>query len=155
MAGLRYLLDTNILVALIRDRDLGRYLRATYRLLQLPRLPEVCVVTHGEIRSLAARLNWGPAKMQILDQLLNDLGVVDLGSPGVVAAYINIDRACHAQSGGARNLGQNDMGIAAAAQATGATLLTTDKDFGHLYPGQIQRIYIDPASTLPPPGTTP
>ena len=46
-------------------------------------------------------------------------------------------------------MGKNDLWIAATAKATGATLLTTDKDFDHLYPGQINRIYIDPASALP------
>ena len=33
---------------------------------------------------------------------------------------------------------------------------TTDKDFDHLHPSHIQRIYIDPASALPtPPRSTP
>jgi hypothetical protein len=52
-------------------------------------------------------------------------------------------------------MGQNDLGIAAIAKATGATLLTTDKDFDHLHPNHLQRIYIDPASALPPPPSPP
>jgi len=61
-----------------------------------------------------------------------------------------------AHPGGARTIGQNDLWIAAAAKATGATLLTTDRDFDHLDPTQLQRIHIDPASRLPSaPGSPP
>ena len=38
--------------------------------------------------------------------------------------------------------------IASVARATGATLLTTDKDFDHLHPTHLQRVWIDPASAL-------
>jgi tRNA(fMet)-specific endonuclease VapC len=34
----------------------------------------------------------------------------------------------------ARNMGKNDIWIAATARVLGATLLTTDKDFNHLLP---------------------
>jgi len=37
-----------------------------------------------------------------------------------------------------------DLWIAATAHATGARLLTTDKDFDHLHPAFVQRDWIDP-----------
>jgi predicted nucleic acid-binding protein len=42
---------------------------------------------------------------------------------------------------------RNDLWIAAAAKAAGATLLTTDKDFDHLLGALLDGVYID-ASTL-------
>jgi tRNA(fMet)-specific endonuclease VapC len=39
---------------------------------------------------------------------------------------------------------QNDIWIAATAIATGAHLLTTDKDFDPLYPAYLDRTWIDP-----------
>ena len=42
-------------------------------------------------------------------------------------------------------VGDNDLWIAATAQITGTTLLTTDKDYDHLSPFYIQRDWIDPA----------
>lgn len=43
-------------------------------------------------------------------------------------------------------MGQNDMWIAATAKATGATLLTTDRDFDHLQGEHIRRVWLDPDS---------
>ncbi len=151
-----YQLDTSILLALIRDRQLGRYIEATYQLQQQTNRPLLCIVSDGEIRSLAARLGWGPRKLQAMEHLLLRLTIWDLSRHGVVQAYVEIDLASRAYPAGARNLSQNDLWIAAVAKVSGATLLTTDKDFDHLHPAHIQRIYIDPTSTLPtPPGHTP
>lgn len=36
------------------------------------------------------------------------------------------------------------IGIAATANVTTATLLTTDKDFDHLDPSYLSRVWIDP-----------
>lgn len=41
-------------------------------------------------------------------------------------------------------MGDNDLWIAATAKVTGALLLTTDKDFDHLYPVHLQRDWINP-----------
>lgn len=44
-----------------------------------------------------------------------------------------------------RAMGKNDRWIAATAAATGATLLTTDRDFDHLTSLLLTRHWIDPA----------
>jgi len=44
-------------------------------------------------------------------------------------------------------MGKNDLWIAATARTTGATLLTTDKDFDHFDPALLPQEWIDP--TLP------
>jgi hypothetical protein len=53
MAAALYLLDTNILLALIRNGPLGQYIDATYALRNQASKPLIIAVTKGEIRSLA------------------------------------------------------------------------------------------------------
>jgi len=148
-----YLLDTNIILALVRDRQFGKFIQSTYGVMHQSDRPLLCIVSEGEIRSLAAQFGWGAVRMQALEQLLLDADVVDLSQPGLVQAYVEIELASLAHPPGAYVMGKNDLWIAATAKVTGATLLTTDRDFDHLHPAQIQRIWIDPASSLPaPPG---
>ena len=59
----------------------------------------------------------------------------------IVRAYAPIDVFSHSQG---IDMGKNDLWIAATASVTGATLLTTDKDFDHLESAFLTRIWIDP-----------
>lgn len=43
-------------------------------------------------------------------------------------------------------MGKNDLWLAATAHATGATLMTTDKDFDSISPIFIERILIEPTT---------
>ncbi len=47
------LLDTNIFVRLIRNDEIGQLLKRERQLLLTEMVPAYCVVTEGEIRSLA------------------------------------------------------------------------------------------------------
>jgi predicted nuclease of predicted toxin-antitoxin system len=76
--------------------------------------------------------------------MLDSLVPVQLDHPGIIDAYVHLDLCSHGHSQGARNMGKNDLWIAAAAHASGATLLTTDQDFAHLIPGEIEGVIIDP-----------
>lgn len=51
--GPAYLLDTGTLVHMTREDETGQQIRATYGPLITAVTPGLCVVTHGEIRSLA------------------------------------------------------------------------------------------------------
>lgn len=57
-----YLLDTNVLLHLIRGGDLGRYISITFDLANTVHRPLVSIVTHGEIWALADRNSWGTDK---------------------------------------------------------------------------------------------
>lgn len=74
---------------------------------------------------------------------------VDVNIAEVIEAYVEIDIYSLQHPDGARNMGKNDLWIAACAKASGATLLTTDTDFDHLNPGLLAVEYIGPSSTLP------
>jgi len=55
----------------------------------------------------------------------------------------------HGSKSAGRMMNANDVGIAATAAATGATLLRTDRDFDHFAASTVRWVWIDPAS--PPP----
>jgi tRNA(fMet)-specific endonuclease VapC len=144
-----YLLDTNILLALIRGNELGRYIRQTYGLDNPTNRSVISVVSHGEIWAIAQRNSWGDKKRDALRKMLENLVTLDLNSELIIAAYVEVDAANGAVPGGARQLSNNDMWIAASTKAAGATLLTTDQDFQHLHPNVFTVQYIDPRSKLP------
>src|SRR5438128_1595358 len=136
MAG--YLLDTNILVALIRGNELGQYIDSAYALKTNLTQSIISVVTVGEMYGLARKFGWGPAKILALRELLDELVWVDINQTQILEAYGEID---HATESAGRRMGQNDVWIAATARAAGFTLLTTDKDFDRLDPVWINRIW--------------
>lgn len=142
---MQYLLDTNILLAHIRLGTLGQYLKAVYNLYALQPAPIISIVTEGEIRALALRHNWGVVKIADLQRLLNSVIIVPLPYRNIIDAYARIDHHC-VQNG--LSVGKNDLWIAATAHVTGATILTTDRDFDPLHGLFLQRDWVDPASRL-------
>ncbi len=126
----KFVLDTNIVLAYIRQSP--QYLNAESRLrltaddVQLI----VSVVTVGEIQVLAKRNGWGENKTAQLSAFIKQtLFVVDVsfGAPELLDAYVEIDCFSKGQS-----MGKNDLWIAATAKVTESTLVTTDGDFDHL-----------------------
>jgi len=140
-----FLLDTNILIAYIRWGLLGHYIEATYNLYTLQPTPIISIVTEGEIRAIALRHNWGAAKLAKLQRLLNAVTIIPLPFGGVIDAYARIDHPC-VQNG--LSVGKNDLWSAATAHVTGATILTTDRDFDPLHGLFLRRDWVDPASRL-------
>jgi tRNA(fMet)-specific endonuclease VapC len=140
-----FLLDTNVVLALVRGKELGTHIDATFGLTASKRRAFVSVVTHGEVRVLASRNDWGNAKLAVLQTALDGLVTLDINVTEVIDAYVSIDLFSQRHPDGARNMGKNDLWIAACAKAAGATLLTTDQDFNHLAPDLVSVEYIDPA----------
>lgn len=124
-----YILDTNVLVALLRAGRLGQHIDATFQPRQARFKPIVSVVSIGEILSLARQFAWGARKTADIHRLFDSLIVEDIRPPEILAAYAEID---HGSRNVGRRMGKNDVWIAATAKVTGATLLTTDRDFDHL-----------------------
>jgi tRNA(fMet)-specific endonuclease VapC len=137
----QFLLDTNIFLHFARFDELSRQIRDRYTLFSGETQPLTCLVSVGEIRSLALQLNWGANRLLGLAALLKSVGIVSLDQDGLVDAYSEMDD--YSRRNG-RPRGQNDLWIAAAARVTGATLLTTDRDFDHLHALFIEREWINP-----------
>jgi predicted nucleic acid-binding protein len=124
-----FILDTNILLLLIRDGDPARAIRSVIRDTSGEIRGSISVVTVGEIRSLARQLNWSNNKIERMDFWLAGFDIIDINHPDVFAQYVELDFASRLCG---RTMGKNDLWIAACAIATGSSLVTTDTDFDHL-----------------------
>ena len=139
-----FLLDTNILVHFVRSDPLWHKIRFKYSLMTIDPIPTFSVVSDGELRSLAFQFSWKAAKISQMKFALGYFQRVTIDMTRILEVYATID--AYTQSIG-YTMGKNDLWIAATANATGATLLTTDRDFDILTPTFLDRIWIDPTTT--------
>lgn len=139
-----YVLDTSVLLNLIRGRDLGESIDRAFGLRGAFHRHIVSIVSHGELRVLASRSHWHDQKLGALTLALQELVTVNVDSNAIVDAYVRVEENCRNALGGERKMGQNDMWIAATALHAGLPLITTDKDFVHLDGRLIQVHWIDP-----------
>lgn len=137
----RYLLDTNILVHFVRSSAIWARVRDAYQPLIAEPRPLVSVVTVGEIRSLAIQWEWGPRKLDQMEFALTCFEIYTILDNDLIRHYAALDSFCE---GIGQPLGKNDLWIAATAAVTGATLLTTDRDFDRFAPRFLARDWIDP-----------
>lgn len=130
------LFDTNILLALIRCKDfegLINFLNPDNSLIYLS------VASEAEIKSIAKRRNWGTARIEKLDNLLDAISIVEINHL-YINTYVEIDTYSQMSNPDfgpysfttPRNMGKNDLWIASLAGLMGLQLVTTDTDFDHL-----------------------
>lgn len=131
LEGAQLVLDTNILVYLLRGRRAGQMIERLYRVSQRSPRAIISVVTKGELKALAYKLDWGPDKHARLEAMLAGLPAADISHGAVYNAYADLD--FKSASFGIR-MGKNDLWIAATTLITAGVLLTTDGDFDHLIP---------------------
>src|SRR5947209_16212304 len=86
-----YLHRTNILVHLLRNKDLGKYLDHTCGFSAGTNPFILSAVTVGELYSLADQFNWGVDKRSALGALLANLTWVDINETQILTAYGAID----------------------------------------------------------------
>ena len=145
----RYLLDTSVMLLLVRGEEPGRAIDQRFGLSTAAERPLVSIVTHAELQVLARSNAWGSAKLHALATALAGVITVDvLGGP-VVEAYIAMELASRRHRPRARTMSNNDLWIAATAKVGRATLLTADKDFPHLSPKHCRIVFIDPHTGTP------
>jgi tRNA(fMet)-specific endonuclease VapC len=121
-----YLLDTNMVTYIVRDRSPA----ASARLLALKddQVAAVSVITEAEIRYGLARKPEATALKSLMDGFLGSIQVLPWGR-NEADAYGRI-KARLERSG--ISLGNMDMMIAAHAIAAGAILVTNDKAFAQV-----------------------
>lgn len=137
------LLDTNVLVQLIRANQAGKRIDEQLELSARAERPLISVVTVGELKALALKLGWGDRKQAQLSNLVRQLVIVDIRDETVIQRYAEIVHYSEREVKPARPLGQNDMWIAACAAVYEAHLVTADLDFDHLSPRFIQRTRVN------------
>lgn len=133
---MNYFLDTNIVLLAVRNEVFRNRLHQKY--LSNGQIPIISVVSIGELRSLAMRNAWGEAKWLKMKQILETFLIADIHSEDIIQRYAEIDAFSQGKlpnqkpEFSAKNMGKNDLWIAATASVLSATLLTTDHDFDHL-----------------------
>ena len=146
-----YLLDTGILLGYVRGAGYAEYTERKFGPSQPPNVPLISIVSKGEIYSLAIQFGWGNQKKQELDTLLRRIPSVDINTDRIIHRYAEIDAYSQGKDRSkslppgmsSRNMGKNDIWIAATASVLNATLLTTDGDFAHLNGVFLSVIQID------------
>lgn len=133
---MRYTLDTNILVHILKGSAIGVEVRRMF-LREDPFLI-ISIVTKAELISFSKQRGWGSKKIKSLNKLFNEFLVIPIDSEAIVNLYAEIDAFSQGKHPSkplemsARNMGKNDLWIAATAKMTGSSLITTDNDFNHL-----------------------
>ena len=136
----RFILDTNICLAYIRGNALYTKVELDHNLSNPDTMVLISVVTKAELFSLAIQNNWENKKLGILDSLLKKLFIIDINEndKDLIDSYGSIDAFSHGRlyskplKMSSRNMGKNDLWIAATAHVAKASLITTDSDFDHL-----------------------
>ncbi len=147
---MNYLLDTNVVIIYSKDNDLSRKIEQKYRLFAKENNLAISIVTVAEINSLVHQLRIGKARKANLDRMLNKIYQVDISSVDILQKYEEIDafsqckhKEIKSPFSTPRNMGKNDLWIAATASALGVPLVTTDKDFMHLDKMFVDVVYVD------------
>lgn len=135
---MNYLLDTNIVLTCLRTNELSRKLTRHLNLFAPNVNLLVSVVTIAELKSIAKQNNWGKKRVKALLEWLDTFVVLDINIEEIVERYAEIDAFSQGRLNGkpskfsARNMGKNDVWIAATASIYKLRLVTIDKDFNHL-----------------------
>lgn len=131
-----YLFDTNILLLCIRA---DKRWKAIQEKLDLENAYNfISIVTVGEIWSLAYQNNWGVNRMNEMRLILEQFIILDINTDDIVQNYARTDAYSQGKlkdrplKTTSRNMGKNDLWIAATAITYNIPLITTDADFDHL-----------------------
>ena len=135
-----YILDTNILIYLIRENTVVKTELSNRGIFEPENTVSVSIASFGEILSFALQNNWGERKMDNLEILITNLRPIPIIKRELVDAYAEIDTYSKGKLNErplpngltARKMGKNDLWIAATTYLTQATLITNDNDFDHL-----------------------
>lgn len=149
-----YILDTGTLLGYVRGAKYAEYVEEKYSVSSPPNIAFVSVVTIGEIYSLAMQFGWGKNKMERLRKIIEKIPYVDINHQKILEKYAEVDAYSQGKHPSlklqervsSRNMGKNDIWIAATGSVLNATLLSIDHDFDHLNDVFLNVIYIDQKS---------
>lgn len=104
------------------------------------------VVSVGETEATIRELGLGGKRRAKIKALMARISTFGINFEEVIDQYADIDAYSQGKlpdsNFSARNMGKNDLWIAATASAFDLVLLTTDKDFDHLHDRFLQLEYI-------------
>jgi tRNA(fMet)-specific endonuclease VapC len=142
----KILLDTNILLLFLRDDMRWKTLFKQYDLENS--INCLSIISLGELYAIGLRNKWSPRRLAQIDNIQIDFTMLDIDYPDLIVRYGELDAYSQGKLDGyplslsARNMGKNDLWIAATASTLGLELMTTDNDFNHLDPNFLKLIKI-------------
>jgi len=135
---MKYVLDTNVILAYLRKHPVWNKIQTHLDIFETGTIVYLPVIIVGELRSIAVQNEWGSIRTVELQRFTKEFVPVTNLYADLVERYAEIDAFSQGRlqekqlKGSARNMGKNDLWIAATASVLNATLITTDKDFDHL-----------------------
>ncbi len=153
----RFLLDTNILLGIVREADWAIDALKRLDLEDKKNILFTSIICKGEILVLGNRNKWGREKRARLDEILNRIPCLDINEQSL-KTYSEIHAWTHGKSRidssiqnpspkPAISMKDHDIWIAATAYDYKAALVSADKDFNHLNGVWIEVIYVDQHSS--------
>ena len=142
-----YLLDTNIVIHFVRNSKLSEKIEREYFQTKDLNL-YISIVEIGELESIALKNKWGTTKKDEMFNFLSELTIININYKNIIHCYAEIDAYSQGKlenrpsKFSARNMGKNDLWIAATASVLNIPLMTTDTDFQHLDKEFLNVIYI-------------
>ena len=133
----QFVLDTNIIILLVRETSRER-VADLIGLNDSENQFIISIVTVGELESFGLQNRWGDRKFATMYGILEDVVNVGLEYESIISEYAQIDAFSQRRHSSrllnvsARNMGKNDLWIAATASALDVPLITADADFDHL-----------------------
>ncbi len=136
---MNFLWDTNILLHCLRRSDKYDEINRVHHFFGLGNQVFLSVVNIGEIESVAYQRNWSQPKWDELQRIVDSISLLSIYEE-VIHAYARIDAFSQGKLFGqplppgltARNMGKNDLWLAATAHVGQFVFVTTDLDFDHL-----------------------
>lgn len=147
-----YLLDTNIIIIYSRDNDLSKKIESQHNIFSDQNRLFISVVTQGEIEAVIKKSKLGQRRKSNIHKILNGIRTITLNYQEIISRYGDIDAFSQGKLESrlgnftSRNMGKNDMWIAATASVFNLKLFTTDKDFDHLDKEYLELVYLDLSS---------
>lgn len=139
----KLVLDTNVLIHLVRGSAVAKSVKQLVDEKSSVQI-FVSVVSIAEAESLVVQWGWGEKKVGELRKLIGSFICIDIAQEqdALLHAYVGIDAFSQGKQAApegellndsSRNMGKNDLWIAATAYVLQAELITTDGDFDHLH----------------------
>lgn len=144
-----YLVDTNLLLIYSRDNEISKKIEEKYNLFNKNNRLAISVVTLGEIDALIKKLGIGDKRQKEIDTTLTQIAKIRINIKEIIERYGDIDAYSQGKLKGkkgrfsSKNMGKNDLWIAATASVYNLKLITTDKDFDHLNSEFVDLEYVD------------
>lgn len=135
---MNYVLDTNVILFYLKDNQTKDFIEESFGPFKDGNTAIISIVSVGEIGVLARRNSWGEKRLKIVEKIYDKLVIVDINSQDIIDAYIDVDsfsegkHPTRTHKNSSRNMGKNDVWIAATTIVTESQLITSDKDFEHL-----------------------